>query len=453
MERVKTKKSLVLDDVAGIYMSSRRHINVLHDARSRTTVHEFCHALDHEEGWISESGAEVLESYAQALEGDPLYPSESDRTREAFARFCDDGPQALALVEELDAQCGLDTPDSLAALRFVQEAAFPDSADGDSLEGLDSAFDFEIESSWLSGTEAEASYRGAYTVRGEAGLFVYDAPWAADIQEGDEDYIEPSILLMDEESGEVLDQLALEPHGQYEAVDNNPAFRSHLLFGSSADPLLVGLQEEYDGRAWRVRADPLRLEEIDWTDQGETDSVRGFEHEGALMLFDVLTEPLRLVDLQTGTAVIVAEGEESEFNAEQAEAMYADETGIIAVYYAPTGLALVDLTWAGERGWIRDIPIAATHVLSLLRLADGSVIVTPSVYTGLEEDGFMYTPDVTMRYRPSTDSWSVPEGTCLAIGHETWLASGNGAVRIGADQVGEEPETWELTLMRLTVSE
>lgn len=69
--------------------------------------HELCHALDHQDGWASESRPDLFSS---------------DRPHEDFAYLCDDGPRDLTLALGLDATCDADHAE---VLRYVNGLAYP----------------------------------------------------------------------------------------------------------------------------------------------------------------------------------------------------------------------------------------------------------------------------------------------------------------------------------------
>lgn len=74
---------------------------------TRIVRHELCHAVDHLEGWVSESHPELFGT---------------DDPTEALADLCDDGPGDLTLAAALTARCDTDYD---AALRFIDETVYP----------------------------------------------------------------------------------------------------------------------------------------------------------------------------------------------------------------------------------------------------------------------------------------------------------------------------------------
>ncbi len=444
VKKVEVQQSL-RDGVGGLYFPKKRIIHVLDSAYA--TVHEFCHALDHEEGWISETGADVLGQYTVALEGNPLYPTEKARIPEIFAQMCDDGPQVAVLAEELNDACGLDA--NLDAVRFVRDVAFPQSVGGQTLEGLATPFSFESMSTSVEGTQEEAGVRSTIVVRGEAGIFVYDQIYLSNWEEVD-DYVVPRILLLDAGSGQLLDTLELEPHGAFE-VDGNISYTEHRLFGSSTSPILAGIAGDSAGQVWRVESAPLRLEAADLPELDFDGYSSGFEHEGKLMVHSGSTGPVQLLDLASGDMLQVAGGEDTLFYADNAEALYVNENGAVGAFYAPTGLAVVGLDWLGSWTWTRDIPLPTNRVRSLVGLDDGSVVVTPVVETGQVIGGIMYSPPITLWYQPGAEVWSIPAEDCAAITGEGWDHWGDGLQRVAAAEIEGEEGLWEIRVVQVSL--
>ena len=87
------------------------------------TVHELCHSLDHEEGWISHDYADVLEPYGEDLPENG-YPTFHLKTEEVIARMCQQGPTQLEMVLTLNQACG--APGPVDAATIVGDIAFPD---------------------------------------------------------------------------------------------------------------------------------------------------------------------------------------------------------------------------------------------------------------------------------------------------------------------------------------
>lgn len=91
------------ETAAGIYQGPSWPILVdrgSHDPHT-TTVHELCHALDHQEG---HTDPELF----PPVEADSNYYTEALREREGFARACDDGPYDLGLTMFVEDACGFE---------------------------------------------------------------------------------------------------------------------------------------------------------------------------------------------------------------------------------------------------------------------------------------------------------------------------------------------------------
>ena len=446
VQEVQVRQTLS-DGVGGRYFTEKRFIRVRDFPSAKTTVHEFCHAVDHEEGWISESGADALGQYTSAYEGNPHYPTEKSRIHEVFAQFCDDGPQVVELLEELNDICGLEA--NLDAARFVRDVVYPESEGENTFDWLAPHFSFESGSFSVDGTRREAGARSTIAVHGEAGTFVYDQTIVPNWDEV-EDYVEPRILLLDTGTGELLDQLELDAHGAFE-VDGNISHQKHVLFGSSSSPIFAAIAGENAGQVWRVETAPLRLENAGLPDVGLDVFSQGFEHDGKLMLHSRSIGPVQLVDLESGESQLVAGGEDTIFHADSAEALFVSEDGAVGAFYAPTGLAVVGLDWTGSWTWVRDIPLPTNRVQSLVGLADGSVVVTPVVYTGQTVGGSGYSPPITLWLQPVEDEWSIPADDCAAITGDGWLLWGDQLQRVGATEVEGEEGVWELQVVQLSM--
>ncbi len=431
----------VVPDLVGLngrYVPSSGVIVIDQAAPSRTTTHEFCHALDHEEGWPSEGAAELLEPFGRDLPP-LLYESDEEKLNEVFARFCEDGPQGLALQEQLHQACGFEGPSEAA--RFVWDIAFPDDDRSAGWADLGEPFSFETTASAIPDTLRQAAGRGASAVVGARGIFVLDHVYIEDEVTG-EAVIEPHLLLLDANTHAILDTLALAPH-EPALVDGNPSISQHTLLGSTTAPLLFNFAGDDAGTTWRVQSDPLRLEPASWPAMEEGAVPRGFERDGQALVRTVTGGPILLVDLEAGTATAVAADESLYFDPTRAEAVYADERGAIGVYASMAGLALVELDWSGRWTAVHALPIPSGRVRSLLRLADGSIIVTPVVEGTASSTGSSL--GVSVRLDPETGTWAAAEGDCDGLAGEGWIVDGETTLRLEA--TGDDEEGFELRVV------
>lgn len=400
--------------LAGRYTHPSRRIRVVADLGegplARVTAHEFCHALDHEEGWISLENADVLAPYADV--NAEVYDTEAARTREAFARICQDGPTLPALYAALAEACGVDAEDE--AVAFVDEVAFVHVDDVGELGT------FAAASTWtpVDGTTRTGASLGAAVAAGGGGLFALDHPYT---EEADgSGTIAPELLRL--EARAVAERLAMDPFAPTRDANDNPLFTRHRLLGSSGDPILVAME---DGAAWRVRSAPLALEPVDgfgafdpWT------GLVGFEHEGQALVMGTRdgVDLVALVDLDAGTVAPVEEADLLE--GVRPAAFYADAEGALVVFAGAGGVLLVGVDWAGDVQWLHGLPGGDDRVRGLTRLADGSVLVAPSVYVP-EGDGMAVGVPLPMRLDPASGSWSVPDGDCDGVWAYTgWVLAG-----------------------------
>lgn len=111
---------------AGVYRGPNRAIRVdVDDAELwSTTLHELCHALDHEEGH-SAAVPWILPSWAD----EEVYPEGRYRNAENFALYCELGPQDLGLRRALDAACGSSSVTPVSA--YFADVVFPRAVGAD----------------------------------------------------------------------------------------------------------------------------------------------------------------------------------------------------------------------------------------------------------------------------------------------------------------------------------
>lgn len=409
--------------LGGHYISTSRRVEVVADTSlQHVTTHEFCHAVDHEEGWISLDNADVLAAHADATPHD-VYETEDARTREAFARICAEGPVLSALYAALSEACGVEGEDP--AVLFVDEAVFAPREE--------TSFDtFTAEATWtpIDGTERAGASLGALLVAGGAGALALDLAGAGD----DDDYrVSPQLLRLD--GATVTESLALDPHAPVRDANDNPTYTVHALLGSTGDPLLVSL---LDGAAWRVRSDPLALEAVDFPAFDPNASLEGFEHEGRAFVLGTLdgADVLALVDLDAGTITPVAEGEQDLFRADEPVALYADAEGGVAVFRGGAGAVIVGLDWDGEVTWRHPLPGGDDRLRALTRLGDGTVLVAARVSVPAGEFGGAAL--LPMRLEPVDGAWSVPDGGCDGWpAYEGWALVGDAPTVLYAEAAGD----------------
>lgn len=240
----------------------------------------------------------------------------------------------------------------------------------------------------------------------------------------------------------MTDRLALPAHPPTR-VGGNPSLVSRALVGSDTAPLLV----KASGRAWRVQANPLRLEETVWPGL-PTDALPagGFATAGGFAMSDRLGNnttlllprrggPVVLADLATGATTPVPEEaadtgttEGAAFDAGSAEALYADATGGVAVMDGTGGLALVGLDPAGTVLWGRTLPLDTCIVHNLFRLPDGRVLVTVDVDPTPSSSGALMP--LTLVHDPAADAWALLDDACSGLAGERWLGTDTGAVQV-----------------------
>ncbi len=88
----------------GTYRGPRLNILQVPGAGYSTVVHELCHAIDQQNGWLSNDHPEVFPvSHVDPI----LYPHRAIQVQESFARVCEFGPQGVDLQTILEDQCGV----------------------------------------------------------------------------------------------------------------------------------------------------------------------------------------------------------------------------------------------------------------------------------------------------------------------------------------------------------
>jgi hypothetical protein len=390
------------EKIGGQYRTPTHNILVRHrqaeGVMGDTTVHEFCHALDHEEGWPSKGWAEELEPHTEGL-NEVLYATDEERTVEAFARICQAGPRLHPMWEQIEEVCGIELYDE--GIELVYELAFASSGgQSDAKLGTFSASKERWELTTEDGLDGERW--GNQFVTGAEGLFhlELDGTWL------DEETYEvvPIIQHIDPVSATVLDWLALEPHGAHWDEHDNPVYTWHDLLGSSSDPLLY--DQTAPGGAWRVRVDPLRLEAIDFPTLPEHTQLRGAEHDSALLLL-LGGDDLALASLETGEVLPIHLDDETLTDPEP-KAIAVTEDGAAALFDGASSLQLVGLDWQGEATWRETVPCTGCTAHELWLQPDGAVLIRPSMHT-MSGNG---TQPFPLLYDPATEIFRTPDGAC-----------------------------------------
>jgi len=425
VRRVIFKDSICNGRCKGVYLSNSHTIRLVPTDPAWISLHELCHSLDHEEGWISRDYADILEPYGEELPRD-LYPTENKRVGEVFARMCQQGPTQLEMVLTLNQACG--TPGPVDAATIVGEIAFPDfgvalPTDRVTLRSFQRSLGEDA--SGVVGTAVQA-------VQAPWGLLVLYARETQDRRSGAYT-VWPELLAVDTQSGTITDRLELPGHPPAR-VNGNPSTLVRSLVGSDTGPLVV----KKDGRAWRVDNDPLRLEEIAWPDAlGQTLPVGGFISGSTGLVLPRYGGEVQRVDLDSGEVEAVpataedtggAEGEG--FDPSVAYALQVDADGGVAVYPGTGGLALAGLDPTGEVTWSRTLPLTADILQSLFRLPDGRVVVTVEMSAAVTTSGGGALTPLSLVYDPTADTWAFVNGTCGALAGQDWLSTDAGAVRV-----------------------
>jgi len=386
------------EPISGQYNGVTHNIAIEADHSERstldTTIHEFCHALDHEEGWPSLDHADVLEPYTEGL-NEILYDTPDKRTRDAFARICAVGPVLHPLWQQLEEGCGVELGDD--AIRFVHDLAF---AGWDSSAQL-GQFTTATETWELTiddGLEGERLV--SPPVAGAQGLFHLDHVQI------DEQVI-PVIQRIDPSTATIVESLILDAHGPVTDWNGNPYYEAHDLIGSSTDPILW--EREAPGTAWRILSGPLRLEPVTLPDMPGTTWLSGFEQDGTL-LATVHTEDdgylaIGVIEWPNWSRV---ELEDEELEELELRKVSIDEDGAVVLFEGSGGIELAAVSRLGEIEWTQALPCESCRGHGLWRNPDNNVIVrqyVPDMEGGASEP-------FPLLLDPTTGDYATPEGTC-----------------------------------------
>lgn len=175
--------------------------------------------------------------------------------------------------------------------------------------------------------------------------------------------------------------------------------------------------------AWRVHTDPLRLEEVTLPILPE--GIRPiFEDAGLLWAYVPVDagDILARIDLVTGEVRSFAPPES--LTVGQMDDVYVDALGALATYGTQEGVVVVELDLEGSVVTTHTIPLPGARVGNVVRLPDGSALVTLAVNVGVEG-----TYTLPVRLDLTTGGWSVPDGDCDSVGalwsrvgDEVWYA-------------------------------
>ncbi len=433
---------------SGFYRPQLRNVVIDHkDDEWRMwdpTLHELCHAADHEEGFISLDHAEALEPYTEDLNEDS-YRTPNERTLEAFARICDEGPRLHPMWREMDQRCGDGYLDP--GYRAVHDVMFGAQERSAELEDFEASVD-----SWeLAGLDTGEGEDGASAwgplVTGADGVFMLDTLYARD-EQGSWVAYQHVVRRIDPDTATVLLSVELDPvEPPLEDAQGNPTILAHALLGSTAQPILV---DRYDpGVAWRVHSDPVELEPITIPGFVEGASVEGFEHDGRLLVsIDDGTDTFLATAAigETSWTTIDLEGLLPDLD--ELQAFDADEEGALIVYTDDGEPTVASLTGDGTLAWTRGLGLEgdSTHTFTVNRLPDGSVLASP--WVSVSGDTNKLFP---LRYDPATDRVSAPTSDCHTLRYYLDGVSWDGGYwmvyRPDLDDGGQGP----LTLLGLVV--
>jgi len=450
VDKVKVVEKLEINGrkVSGQYSSSSSNISIRYRKNERylgdVTLHELCHAVDHEEGYPSLDHAEALEPYTKGL-NDELYETADGRTLEAFANICEEGPQLHPLWRQVEDYCGDDILDP--AYRAVHELMFTAGDYSVDLGRFDGSYD-----SWeLAGiTPEEDAYSGLWSgppVTGADGLFMLDTLYTLG-DEGLFESVQPVLRHLDPHSATVLETLFLEPFDEVlEDATGAPSFLSHALLGSTTQPILY---DRYDpGSAWRVLSDPLELEAVSLPSLVEGARFEGFERDGQLIAsIDEGEGPYQATMALEDSAWTPLTHEGLPLEGAYVEAFNAGEDGALVVFSGDSGYELASLSIQGELEWSTPMGFegGVSQTYGAHRMPDGSV-VSPLV---LNVDGNRLQT-FPLRYDPVADKFSAPTGGCHTLSYYLDGVTWEGGYWM-VNRAYEDDSYGPLTLMRLEIT-
>ncbi len=409
-----------------------------------TTLHEFCHAIDYEEGLPSLDNVEILKPWTEDISWE-RYPTEQARTKEAFANICAEGPALNPLWRQYAEHCGEGDIDP--AVRMVHELLYWQWDSETEIDDFAGNIElWEIAGLDDFGFERSENSLAATTVASADGLVVLDMIYEEDA-DGNFQRWRPALRRIDPRSASVVEALPLEPvEVLARDYNNNPVLRSHELLGSSGDPILY--DRNWPNEAWRVRGDPLEIEPIPFPLLPPKVLIRGFEHRGHMLarVQTAETDGIYTASLKDETWTPVDLSADARFTGHRLMAFDADEQGGVLLLNGPDGLTVAAIDLEGQPLWHAPLGIDHYSAPQINRLPDGSVVVMGSISLSLSERAWF-----PLRYDPITDTVSAPTSDC-------------GTLRYYLDTVQWDGEQWgvlrpwmddhyaPLSLMRLDVA-
>lgn len=435
--------------VSGQYNGVTGDIRIRHRvnewAMGEIAIHELCHAVDDEEGWPSEGMAQVLEPYTGGL-NEVLYATDDERTHEAFANICAEGPVLFTLWQQLEDACGEDVVDE--AYQVVHELLYSGLDVAAELGSFEATVDrWEFEGVDDHGATRLDFFLGAALVAGEAGLVGLELLVILD-EAGKLEAWQPVLRHIDPHVPAEQASLALEPIEELVTRDhnNNPYYQSHELIGSSSDPLIYDRTQP--GRAWRVRGDPMALEELAFPVLPQEAIIRGFEHQGSVLAWVRTAEDsyIATASLKDAAWTPVSFEDDERFEGTRIYAFEADTQGAVILLDGPSGLAAAGLSWEGTPLWYQGLGCGDCRAYSVSRLPDGSVLVPTWVSTSGQSNSIF-----PIRIDLSDGTLGTPTGDCSNVGYYLGGATWDGGRWMLYPPEQDDGSRGPLELLRLHV--
>lgn len=134
-----------MDGASGEYDPNTAELKLSEEVNDpwELTFHELCHAVDHVQR-VSLANPELYPQYTVTQIED--YPTGRLRTKEAFARICDQGARDVGRWRVWEEDCGIDyTDDDLDAVELIQDSVFPNA---ERIPWDDPGFGLEVGTPW-----------------------------------------------------------------------------------------------------------------------------------------------------------------------------------------------------------------------------------------------------------------------------------------------------------------
>lgn len=348
------------------------------------TFHELCHAVDFVQG-LSLANPDLFPQYMVTQIEE--YPTGRARTREAFARICEQGARDVGRWRVWEEDCGIDyTDDDLDAMELVQDSIFPNA---ERIPWDDPGFGLEVGTPWtLTQDGTEWSLVELAATKDALVALYTGTEWSSRVR------------FMDPLDGAVL--------GQYE-IDLCPGADNlcpvSLISGDGEVWVLSGT--EGDGWLWRLSAEGAEAVEHPCPEILGDVVAGGVLWDGRVGRYDTLG--LAGCDLSTGEILTPPEPEPSFAPRSQ----YVDEPCVTttrvgsrpAAWWESTGMA-----WLQEDGqtW-RDATLPWHLALfDLAPLPDGSWLFLVQAESPKTDDNTF-----TMAlFDPSTNTFFAPDDAC-----------------------------------------